>query len=79
MLISYPFPTTKVNSKDGFSILATKQNYELAYLEFIKPINLIKAIETVKNANLPGEYHIIKELFGVNNELVIKNFEKKAE
>jgi hypothetical protein len=76
MLTTYPFPITTVNSKDVFSILATKQNYELAYLEFIKPINLIKAIETVKNANLPGEYHIIKDLFAINKELVIKNFEK---
>ena len=72
----YPVPTIKVNSEDVFSILATKQNYELAYLDFRKPINLIKAIETVKSTNLPGEYHIIKDLFAVNKELVIKNFEK---
>lgn len=76
MLATYPFPITTGNSKDIFSILATEQNYDLAYLEFIKPINLIKAIETVKNANLPGEYHIIKDLLAVNKELVIKNFEK---
>ena len=72
----YPVPTIKVNSDDVFSILATKQNYELDYLDFRKPINLIKAIETVKSTNLPGEYHIIKDLFAVNKELVIKNFEK---
>jgi hypothetical protein len=75
----YPSPMAISCSDDTALIIATKSNSEIAYLEFIKPMNVIDAIETIKKAELPKEDLAIITFSESIYKLVSENFEKIIE
>ena len=79
LITCYPTPMVISCSNDTFLIITTKSNSELVYLEFIKPMNVIDAIETIKKADLPQEDLAIKTFSESIYKLVSENFEKIIE